>query len=107
LYEFAFRPIAVALGIAQNRLSHKSAGWTGPYQAGIMVIRKEIAMGEIVHTSRSRIVREHGPTRRAVIQGFEGTVRYGVHGGIKNFYKIEPKEEHPATLDHIVSATAA
>jgi hypothetical protein len=64
-------------------------------------------MGEIVHTSRSRIVREQGPTRRAVIQGFEGTVRYGVHGGIKSFYKVEPKEEHPATLDHVVTATAA
>ncbi|UCF57949.1 MAG: hypothetical protein JSW15_05740 [Deltaproteobacteria bacterium] len=64
-------------------------------------------MGEIVHTSRSRIVREQGPTRRAVIEGFPGEVRYGIHGGIKDFYKVEPKEEHPATLDHIVSAIAA
>ena len=64
-------------------------------------------MGEIVHTSRSKIVREAGPTRRAVIEGFPGQVHYGVHGGIKNFYKIEPEEEHPATLDHMVSAIAA
>jgi hypothetical protein len=42
-----------------------------------------------------------------VIEGFPGEVRYGVHGGIKNFYKIEPEEEHPATLDHMVSAIAA
>ncbi len=63
-------------------------------------------MGEVVHTSRSRIVREQGPTRRATIEGFPGEVRYGVHGGIKEFYKMEPEEEHPATLDHIISAVA-
>jgi hypothetical protein len=64
-------------------------------------------MGKLVHTSVSRIVREKGPTRKAVIEGFDGEVRYGVHGGIKKFYGIEPEEEHPATLDHIVSAVAA
>ena len=64
-------------------------------------------MREVVHTSRSHIVRESGPTRRAVIEGFPGVVRYGVHGGIKAFYKVEPKEEHPATLDHMVAAVAA
>ena len=64
-------------------------------------------MGEIVHTSRSKIVREEGPTRKAVIEGFSGEVFYGVHGGIKNFYKVEPTVEHPATLDHMVSAIAA
>jgi hypothetical protein len=64
-------------------------------------------MGEVVHTARSRIVREDGPTRRANIEGFEGDVYYGVHGGIADFYKVRPKEEHPATLDHIVSAVAS
>lgn len=64
-------------------------------------------MGELVHTSRSRIVREQGPTRRAVIEGFTGEVHYGVHGGIKSFYKVEPEKEHPATLDYMVSAIGA
>ena len=64
-------------------------------------------MGEIVHTSKIRIVREKGPTRRATIEGFDNDVYYGVHGGIKRFYKIEPEKEHAATLDHIVAATAA
>ena len=27
-----------------------------------------------------------------------------LHGGIKGFYKIDPDEEHAATLDHIVGA---
>ena len=63
-------------------------------------------VGEIVHTSRIKIVREKGPTRRAMIEGFNEPVYYGVHGGIKRFYKVEPEKEHAATLDHIVAATA-
>jgi hypothetical protein len=67
---------------------------------------KEATMGEVIHTSRIRIVREKGPTRKAVIEGFNEPIYYGVHGGIKKFYKVEPEEEHAATLDHIVAATA-
>jgi hypothetical protein len=69
--------------------------------------RRNCNMGEVIHTSRIRIVREHGPTRRATIEGFNEPVYYGVHGGIKRFYKVEPEIEHAATLDHIVAATAA
>jgi uncharacterized OsmC-like protein len=64
-------------------------------------------MGEIVHTSRIKIVRENGPTRKAIIEGLNEPVYYGVHGGIKKFYKIEPEKEHAATLDHIIAATGA
>ena len=67
---------------------------------------KEGVMGEVVHTSRIKIVREKGPTRRAMIEGFNEPVYYGVHGGIKKFYQVEPVKEHAATLDHIVAATA-
>lgn len=61
-------------------------------------------MGQVVHTSRIVITREKGPTRKAIIEGFAEPVYYGVHGGIKNFYKVEPEKEHAATLDHIVGA---
>ena len=61
-------------------------------------------MGNVVHTSHITITRERGPTRKAVIKGFAEPVYYGVHGGIKDFYKVEPQEEHAATLDHIVGA---
>jgi hypothetical protein len=64
-------------------------------------------MREVVHTSRISIVRERGPTRKAMIEGFPEPIYYGVHGGIKEFYKVEPEKEHAATLDHIVAATAA
>jgi hypothetical protein len=70
-------------------------------------IREGETMGEIVHTSRISIVREQGPTRRAMIEGFDEPIYYGVHGGIKKFYRVEPEKEHAATLDHIVAATAS
>lgn len=63
-------------------------------------------MSEVVHTSRIKIVREEGPTRRAMIEGFSEPVYYGVHGGIKKFYNIEPEKEYAATLDHLVAAVA-
>jgi hypothetical protein len=61
-------------------------------------------MGKVVHTSRITITRERGPTRKAFIAGFKDPVYYGIHGGIKEFYKLNPEEEHAATLDHIVGA---
>jgi hypothetical protein len=61
-------------------------------------------MGELVHRSEILITRERGPTRKAIIKGFDQPVYYGVHGGIKGFYRIEPEEEHAATLDHVVGA---
>ena len=61
-------------------------------------------MGKVVHSSQITITREQGPTRRAVIKGFGEPVHYGIHGGIKDFYKVEPEKEHAATLDHIVGA---
>ncbi len=64
-------------------------------------------MAEIIHTSRITITRDRGPIRIATIEGFSDPVFYGVHGGIKNFYKVHPIEEHAATLDHIVGAVSA
>ncbi len=64
-------------------------------------------MANVIHTSRIRINRDQGPTRIARIEGFDEPVVYGVHGGIKKFYKVDPVEEHAATLDHLVGAVAA
>lgn len=61
-------------------------------------------MADIVHQSQITITRENGPTRRAEIKGHRDPVYYGVHGGIKKFYGIDPEEEHAATLDHVVGA---
>jgi hypothetical protein len=64
----------------------------------------EETMSKVVHQSQIMITREKGPTRKAQIEGFSEPVFYGVHGGIKDFYGIDPEEEHAATLDHIVGA---
>jgi hypothetical protein len=61
-------------------------------------------MSAIVHKSEISITRVKGPTRKALIKGFDQPVFYGVHGGIKGFYKVDPEEEHAATLDHMVGA---
>ena len=61
-------------------------------------------MGELIHVSRVRIVKDKGPLRRAWIENFPDPVVYGVHGGLKKFYGVEPEQEAPATLDHLVAA---
>ncbi len=61
-------------------------------------------MSKLVHTSRMRIEKLKGPLRHAFLEGFAEPIRFGVHGGIKQFYGIEPEEDIPATLDHLVAA---
>ena len=63
-------------------------------------------MGEIIHVSKVRVTKEKGPVRHAYIENFPEPVRYGLHGGLRKFYGVEPEEELPATLDHIVAAVA-
>jgi len=63
-------------------------------------------MAELIHISRVRIEKDKGPTRRAYIENFPEPVRYGVHGGVKKFYGVEPPEDLPTTLDHLVAAVA-
>jgi hypothetical protein len=63
-------------------------------------------MAEPIHISRIRIVKDKGPVRRAYIESFPEPVRYGVHGGIKKFYGVDPVEELPTTLDHVIAAVA-
>ena len=45
-------------------------------------------MSELIHTSRVRIFQDKPPYRRAYIENFAEPVPYGVHGGIKHFYKM-------------------
>lgn len=64
-------------------------------------------MGDLVHTSRLRVERVKGPIREAFLENFDTPIRFGVHGGIKKFYGVEPDENIPATLDHMVAAVGA
>lgn len=63
-------------------------------------------MSELVHTARIRIVQKQRPLREAHIEGFAEPLRFGVHGGYAAFYKVDPPEKLPATIDHVVAALA-
>jgi uncharacterized OsmC-like protein len=66
-------------------------------------------MGELVHISRVKVYKEpgQGKVKQAYIEGFPAPIRMGVHRGIKTFYGVEPEEELPATLDHVVAAVGS
>jgi hypothetical protein len=61
-------------------------------------------VADAVYTSRIRIARVKGPIRHAYVEPFGEPIRFGVHGAIKQFYGVEPDEEIPATLDHMIAA---
>lgn len=61
-------------------------------------------MPDPTYTSRIHIDRVKGPIRHAYVTPFTEPIRFGVHGAIKQFYGVEPDEELPATLDHIIAA---
>jgi hypothetical protein len=65
----------------------------------------------VVHTSRLRIEKHEGPHRTAHVEDFPEPIHFGIHGGIKQFYKDKygrdlPGPEYPATLDHIIAGVA-
>jgi len=60
-----------------------------------------------VYVSRVRIVREHGPVRRAYLPVGE-TATFGTHGPVREHYGTAPGQypEHATTLDYVVAAAA-
>ena len=61
-------------------------------------------MAGLIPPSRIGLGKIKGHLRHPSVENFEAPIRFGVHGGIKKFYEIEPEEEVPATLDYIVAA---
>jgi hypothetical protein len=67
-------------------------------------------MSDVAYTSRIRLVRERGPLRTAYLPGESQPVRFGVHGGIAEHYKVDPASvggPHAATIDYVIAATAS
>ena len=74
-------------------------------------VAKRKATMSVVHTSRLRIEKHEGPHRTAHIENFAEPIHFGIHGGIKRFYKEKygreiTGPEYPATLDHIIAGVA-
>jgi uncharacterized OsmC-like protein len=63
-------------------------------------------MSRLAHLSKVKIHKEPGKNKvkRAEFEGFPGVTRMGVHGGIARFFKVEPDEPLPSTLDYVVAA---
>ncbi len=61
-------------------------------------------MAELIHTARIKIVQDKRPQRRAYIEPFPEPLRFGVHGGVKALYGVEPDQDLPTTLDHLIAA---
>ena len=63
-------------------------------------------MGRLLHTSKVKLHREPGKNKikSAKFEGFPGTVRMSVHGGISQFFGLNPAEPLPSTLDYLVAA---
>ncbi len=65
----------------------------------------------LAHTSRIRINKMEGSHRTAYIENFPEPLHFGIHGGIRRFYKEKygreiTGPEYPATLDHIIAGIA-
>jgi hypothetical protein len=63
-------------------------------------------MGKPEELTEITIIQKDTPNkiREAYIGSFKEPVMFGVHGGVKKFYGVEPEVEYPSTLDHIVAA---
>lgn len=62
--------------------------------------------GNVVYTSRVRIVREKGPHRLAYLPAEKEPVIFGVHSEVAQHYKVSPGDfpPHATTLDYVVAA---
>jgi hypothetical protein len=63
-------------------------------------------MSEPIALTKITVIQKDTPNkiREAYIEGFEVPLLFGVHGGVKQFYGVDPTVEYPSTLDHIVAA---
>jgi uncharacterized OsmC-like protein len=64
------------------------------------------SMGELVDTVVIRVYKDGGKDKRAYIDNFPEPIKYGLRGGIKNFFGIKSGADLPTTLDHLVATIA-
>jgi hypothetical protein len=63
-------------------------------------------MGDVVYTSRVRVLRHRGPVREAQVPGRKEPVTFGVHSEVAAHYGVTPEDFPPdaTTLDYVVAA---
>ncbi len=75
----------------------------------MVVITKKggiVSLSDPIALTKITVIQKDTPNkiREAYIDGFQEPLLFGVHGGVKQFYGVNPKVEYPSTLDHIVAA---
>ncbi len=63
-------------------------------------------MAETVHVARLKILQKQRPKREAHLEGFAEPLRFGMHGGYSEFYRLPPSEKLPTTVDHLLASLA-
>lgn len=62
-------------------------------------------MNESLYTSRATVEKVAGVHRRAQLEAGPTTIELGVHGAIKEHYKLLDAKDLPLPVDYIVAAT--
>jgi len=65
-------------------------------------------MARMLQVSKTRVQKEPGNSKikKIEFEGFPGSVRMGIHGGIAQFFGLKPDEPLPSTLDYVVAAVS-
>lgn len=61
-------------------------------------------MGDPIYVSNSQIEKVRGVHRKAHLEA-GGIVEFGVHGSIKEHYKLQHEGDLPLPVDYVVAAT--
>ena len=62
-------------------------------------------MSDFAYRSRSRVEKVAGLHRRAHLES-GATCEFGVHGPVKELFRLSPERDLPLPVDYIVAATA-
>jgi hypothetical protein len=81
-----------------------------PAKAGVVrqARGKDRIVGEVVYTSKVRIVRKAGPLREAHLPARDAPITFGVHAEVAEHYGVSGDDfpPHATTLDYVVAAAA-
>jgi hypothetical protein len=68
--------------------------------------RREVLVGDVVYTSKVKVVRHKGPVREAYLPARKGAVTFGVHSEVAEHYGVDPGDSPPdaTTLDYVVAS---
>jgi hypothetical protein len=90
-------------GVALDRSSSGRQHGVGD---NFQLTHEEVPVGDVVYTSKVRVVRHRGPVREAFLPARKEAVTFGVHSEVAEHYGVDPGDSPPdaTTLDYVVAA---